>query len=224
MSLWDRVLGGAKTQPVGAADALPGRSAPGYSVPDMHAVLGTPLAGPFEPALESLYLGLGCFWGAEKMFWRLPGVFSTSVGYQGGFTPHPTYEEVCSGRTGHAENVRVVYDPDRVFTYDVLRVFWENHDPTQGDRQGNDVGTQYRSAIYWTTEEQRDLAERSARSYDAILRERGYGEVTTEIAAAADRPYYLAEDYHQQYLHKVPHGYDCHAETGIALPALAELA
>ena len=148
---------------------------------------------------------------------------TTAVGYQGGLTPNPTYEEVCTGRTGHAENVLVAYDPARISTYDLLKVFWENHDPTQGYRQGNDVGTQYRSAIYWTTDEQRDLAQRTAAAFDARLRDRGYGAVTTEIASAAERPFHYAEDYHQQYLYKVPHGYDCHAETGLALPALADL-
>jgi peptide-methionine (S)-S-oxide reductase len=142
------------------------------------------------------------------------------VGYQGGHTPHPTYEEVCTGRTGHAENVLVVYDPSVVATYDLLKVFWENHDPTQGYRQGNDIGTQYRSALYWTTDEQADLAERSRAAFDSLIRAKGYGEVTTELAPASELPFYYAEPYHQQYLHKVPHGYDCHAETGLRLPPL----
>ena len=210
----------AKTRMVTPKDALPGRPARAFDLPATHAVLGTPLEGPFPEGHVALYLGLGCFWGAEKRFWRVPGVYTTAVGYQGGITPHPLYEEVCTGRTGHAENVLVVYDPDVVPTYDLLKVFWENHDPTQGYRQGNDIGTQYRSALYWTTDEQADLAERSRAAFDALVRAKGYGEVTTELAPAADLPFYYAEPYHQQYLHKVPHGYDCHSETGLALPPL----
>ncbi len=209
-----------KTRLVTPEDALPGRDVRPFSVPEKHAVLGTPLEGPFPEGMSVLYVGLGCFWGAEKRFWRIPGIYTTAVGYQGGITPNPTYEEVCTGRTGHAENVVVVYDPLVVPTYDVLKVFWENHDPTQGFRQGNDVGTQYRSALYWTTDEQADLVERTRASYDALLRQKGYGEVTTELSSAEGLPFYYAEDYHQQYLYKVPHGYDCHAETGLALPPL----
>ena len=163
---------------------------------------------------------MGCFWGAEELYWRLPGVVSTSVGYQGGFSPHPTYEEVCTGLTGHAEVVHIAYDPEEIDTYDILKNFWENHDPTQGMRQGNDVGTQYRSAIYVTTPEQRTLAEATRAAYSGVILSRGYPEITTEIADAAAHPYFLAEDFHQQYLYKVPHGYRCHANTGLALPAL----
>ncbi len=163
---------------------------------------------------------MGCFWGAERKFWRLPGIFTTAVGYQGGFTPHPTYEEVCSGRTGHAENVLVVYSPEEITTLDLLRVFWENHDPTTGYRQGNDVGTQYRSAVYCTTDEQLDLARRSAAAFEPVLVADGWGPITTEIAPAQGKTFYYAEDYHQQYLHKVPNGYDCHSATGLELPPL----
>jgi peptide-methionine (S)-S-oxide reductase len=210
----------AKTRMVTPDDALPGRAERPFDVPATHAVLGTPLEGPFAEGMSVLYVGLGCFWGAEKRFWRIPGIHTTAVGYQGGITPNPTYEEVCTGRTGHAENVIVVYDPLVVPTYDVLKVFWENHDPTQGYRQGNDIGTQYRSALYWTTDEQAELVERTRASYDALLREKGYGTVTTELAPADGLPFYYAEPFHQQYLYKVPHGYDCHAETGLALPPL----
>jgi peptide-methionine (S)-S-oxide reductase len=210
----------AKTRMVTPADALPGRATRPFSVPATHAVLGTPLEGPFPEGLQSLYVGLGCFWGAEKRFWRVPGVYTTAVGYQGGITPNPTYEEVCTARTGHAENVLVVYDPEKVSTYDLLKVFWENHDPTQGYRQGNDVGTQYRSALYWTTPEQAEIAEATRAAYEKVLVAKGFDPITTELGSAEGLPFYYAEDYHQQYLYKVPHGYDCHAETGIALPPL----
>jgi peptide-methionine (S)-S-oxide reductase len=210
----------AKTRMVTPADALPGRATRPFSVPAAHAVLGTSLEGPFPEGLQSLYVGLGCFWGAEKRFWRVPGVHTTAVGYQGGITPNPTYEEVCTARTGHAENVLVVYDPEKVSTYDLLKVFWENHDPTQGYRQGNDVGTQYRSALYWTTPEQAEIAEATNAAYEKVLVSKGFDPITTELGSAEGLPFYYAEDYHQQYLYKVPHGYDCHAETGIALPPL----
>ena len=200
--------------------ALPGRDRPLFELAPKHLVLGTSMLAPFPEGFQSLYIGLGCFWGSEKRFWRVPGVFTTAVGYQGGVTPNPTYEEVCTGRTGHAENVLVVYDPAVVSTYDLLKVFWENHDPTQGYRQGNDVGTQYRSALYWTTPEQAELAVRTRDSYDEALQARGYGEVTTEVASAEGLPFWYAEPHHQQYLYSQPHGYDCHSETGIALPAL----
>lgn len=210
----------AKTRMVAPADAHPGHPERLFDVPTTHAVLGTPLEGPFPDGVESLYVGLGCFWGAEKRLWRVPGVYTTAVGYQGGYSPNPTYEEVCTGRTGHAENVLVVYDPSLVSTYDLLKVFWENHDPTQGDRQGNDVGSQYRSALYWTTDEQHELAVRTRDGYDELLQAKGYGSVTTELLAARDQPFYLAEPYHQQYLFSNPNGYDCHAETGLTLPPL----
>ncbi len=215
----------AKSRMVTPTEALPGRDAPTFAVPSRHAVLGTPLQGPWPAGVESLYLGMGCFWGAEKRLWRIPGVYSTAVGYQGGYSPHPTYEQVCTGRTGHAENVLVAYDPSVVSTYEVLKVFWENHDPTQGYRQGNDVGTQYRSAVYWTTDEQQDVIERTLESYSGELARRGFDPITTEIAPVeidgeVRRPFFYAEDYHQQYLYKVPHGYDCHAHTGVDLPPL----
>ena len=210
---------GAKSRMVTAEQALPGHPRAPYEVGDVHAVLGSSLRGPW-PSATSIYLGMGCFWGAEELFWQLPGVVSTSVGYQGGFSPHPTYEEVCTGLTGHAEVVHVAYDSEQIDTYDILKAFWENHDPTQGMRQGNDIGTQYRSAIYVTTPEQRTLAEATRAAYAGVIATRGYSEITTVIADAASHPYFLAEDYHQQYLYKVPHGYRCHANTGLALPAL----
>jgi peptide-methionine (S)-S-oxide reductase len=207
--------------------ALPGRPGYDYELARTHEVLGTTLLPPFPAGVVALYLGMGCFWGAEKRLWQLPGVHTTAAGYMGGFTPHPTYHEVCTGRTGHAEVVMVAYDPQVVGTIDVLRVFWENHDPTQGMRQGNDVGTQYRSAVYWSTLEQQALVERSAVAYDEVVRAEGLDPITTELAPAVDdgqvvRPFYYAEPYHQQYLAptKNPHGYDCHAHTGILLPEL----
>jgi peptide-methionine (S)-S-oxide reductase len=196
-------------------EALPGRQTR-IAVPERHAVLGTPLDPPYPDGLEVAYLGMGCFWGAERIFWRLPGVYSTSVGYQGGSTPNPTYEETCSGMTGHAEVVRVVFDPD-VLPYDeVLRVFWENHDPTQGMRQGNDVGTQYRSAVYTTSDRQLAVAQASRAAYADALAQAGRGQVTTEILPARD--FYPAEEYHQQYLHKVPNGYCGIGGTGVSCP------
>jgi peptide-methionine (S)-S-oxide reductase len=167
--------------------------------------------------MEELFVGMGCFWGAERRFWQLDGVWTTAVGYQGGVTPNPTYEEACTGLTGHTEAVRVVYDPAVIAFDDLLRVFWETHDPTQGFRQGNDLGTQYRSTLYWTTDEQRIAAEASRDRYQAALTAAGLGTITTEIAPAPT--FYYAEDYHQQYLAKVPNGYDCHANTGIAYPS-----
>jgi peptide-methionine (S)-S-oxide reductase len=207
--------------------ALPGRPDYEFALARQHEVLGTTLLPPFPSGVVQLYVGMGCFWGAEKRLWKLAGVHTTAAGYMGGFTPHPTYQEVCTGRTGHAEVVMVAYDPQVVGTIDVLRVFWENHDPTQGMRQGNDVGSQYRSAVYWTTHEQQALVERSAIAYDEVLRAEGLDPVTTELAPAVQdgvvvRPFYYAEPYHQQYLAptKNPHGYDCHAHTGILLPEL----
>lgn len=202
----------------GAGEVLPGRSQ-GVEVPPAHFVNGNPLVGPFPDGTELAVFGMGCFWGAERRFWKLPGVYTTSAGYAGGATPNPTYEEVCSGRTGHAEAVMVVYRPDEVSYDELLRVFWETHDPTQGYRQGNDIGTQYRSAIYTTTDDQFDQAKRSQDVYQAVLTEQGFGDITTEIEPLGE--YYYAEDYHQQYLGKNPHGYDCHANTGIAYPGLS---
>lgn len=195
--------------------ALPGRETE-MPVPARHAVLGTPLKPPFPEGLERAVLGMGCFWGAERVFWQAPGVYTTAVGYAGGFTPNPTYEEVCSGRTGHAEVVLVVFDPAKTSYADILKLFWENHDPTQGMRQGNDMGTQYRSAIYWTTDEQRAVAESTRAAFGERLRAAGYPEITTEVAKAG--PFYYAEDYHQQYLEKNPWGYCGLGGTGVSCP------
>jgi peptide-methionine (S)-S-oxide reductase len=190
-------------------------------VAERHAVLGTPMTGPFPDGFERLVLGLGCFWGAERVFWQAAGVHTTAVGYSGGYTPNPTYEEVCSGSTGHAEVVLVVFDPAQTSTEEILRLFWENHDPTQGMRQGNDAGTQYRSAIYWETEAQREAAEMSKEVYGTRLRAAGYPEISTEIAEAG--PFYYAEDYHQQYLHKNPFGYCPDHSTGVSCPVGLDL-
>ena len=204
-----------KTTLIDGADALPGRDQE-MAVHDQHAVLGTSLKPPFPEGYQQAVFGMGCFWGAERVFWEAPGVHTTAVGYAGGFTPNPTYEEVCSGKTGHAEVVLVVFDPTRTSYSEMLRLFWENHDPTQGMRQGNDVGTQYRSAIYYFGEEQRAAAEASRQAYGDRLRAAGYPEITTEIAEAG--PFYYAEDYHQQYLHKNPWGYCGHGGTGVSCP------
>jgi peptide-methionine (S)-S-oxide reductase len=200
-----------------ATEALPGRASRGYDVPATHAVLGTALEGPIPAGHAELFLGTGCFWGAERKLWQMPGVWTTSVGYQGGSTPNPTYDEVCTGRTGHTEVTRVVYDPAVLSHHDLLRWFWENHDPTQGYRQGNDVGTQYRSAIYVTNDEQRTVAESTREQYQDALDAAGYDPITTEVVDAPT--YYPAEAYHQQYLYKNPHGYDCHSTTGVRFPA-----
>jgi peptide-methionine (S)-S-oxide reductase len=208
------------TQLVPAQDALPGRAQPVFQVPAMNVVLGSPLLGPWSTDSEVLYLGMGCFWGAEEFYWSIPGVVGTSVGYLGGFTPYPTYEEVCTGRTGHAEVVCVAYQPSQVATLEILRVFWEHHDPTQGNRQGNDIGTQYRSAIFTTNDDQLAIALRTRDAFEATLRTAGLPAITTQIEPLGEQVYYPAEDYHQQYLHKVPHGYRCHATTGMRLPEL----
>ena len=200
---------------VTADEALPGRDTK-MPVPARHEVLGTPLEPPFPEGIEVAVFGLGCFWGAERLFWRAPGVYTTAVGYAGGFTPNPTYEEVCTGRTGHTEAVLVAFDPQQTSYEEILRIFWEGHDPTQGNRQGNDVGTQYRSAIYTFSPEQRAAAEASRGMYQEQLAQAGYGEISTEIADAG--PFYYAEDYHQQYLHKVPNGYCGLGGTGVACP------
>jgi peptide-methionine (S)-S-oxide reductase len=200
---------------VDAADALPGRDRE-MPVPERHEVFGTPLKPPFPEGLERAVVGMGCFWGAERVFWQAPGVYTTGVGYAGGFTPNPTYEEVCSGRTGHAEAVLVVFDPAKTSYAEILRLFWEKHDPTQGMRQGNDVGTQYRSAIYYETEGERAAAEASKAAFAERLRDAGYSAVTTEIAKAG--PFYYAEDYHQQYLAKNPNGYCGLGGTGVSCP------
>lgn len=207
-------------QLVSADAALPGRATPVLPDPAPHAVLGTSLVGPWPDGTRVIYLAMGCFWGAEELLWRLPGAITTSVGYQGGYTPNPTYEEVCTGLTGHAEVAMIAYDPTVLSEYALMKAFWENHDPTQGFRQGNDRGTQYRSAVYWTSDEQREIVERTRDAYAPVIAARGYPEITTEIRPAADRTYFLAEDYHQQYLYKNPNGYRCHANTGLALPSL----
>jgi len=211
------IFGFRKTEMATAADALPGRST-AMAVPARHEVLGTPLLPPYPAGTQIAEFALGCFWGAEKNFWQTPGVVSTAVGYEGGFTPNPTYEEVCSARTGHAESVRVVFDPAKVSYSELLRVFWESHDPTQGMRQGNDVGTQYRSAIFYHSPEQQAEAEASRAAYQKRLTEAGYGEITTQIVPAGE--FYFAEDYHQQYLSdaKNPYGYCPDHGTGVSCP------
>jgi peptide-methionine (S)-S-oxide reductase len=205
----------AKTTLPSPVDALPGRPE-AMPVPRRHTVLGTPLDGPLPDSAREAVFGLGCFWGAEKEFWQTPGVISTAVGYAGGLTPNPTYDEVCSGRTGHAEVVRVVFDPAVVSYEQLLRTFWEHHDPTQGMRQGNDRGTQYRSTIHVVDADQRATAEASRDAYQAVLSKAGYGQITTEIVDAP--PFYFAEEYHQQYLDKNPGGYCPNHSTGVKLP------
>jgi peptide-methionine (S)-S-oxide reductase len=200
---------------VTADEALPGRDET-MPVPAAHEVLGNPIAPPFPEGLEQAIFGLGCFWGAERIFWRAPGVYTTAVGYAGGFTANPTYEEVCSGRTGHTEAVLVLFDPRETSYDEILRLFWENHDPTQGMRQGNDQGTQYRSAIYTVDEAQRVAADASRERFQGELATAGFGEITTEIAEAG--PFYYAEPYHQQYLAKNPDGYCGLGGTGVACP------
>jgi peptide-methionine (S)-S-oxide reductase len=199
---------------VSPEDALPGRDQP-LRVPERHEVLGTPLVPPFPENTEQLVVGMGCFWGAERIFWQADGVYTTAVGYAGGYTPNPSYEEVCSGRTGHAEVVLVVFEPQKLPLDGVLRLFWEGHDPTQGNRQGNDVGTQYRSAIY-PREQDLEIVEASRAMYQSELARAGYGEISTEIAVAG--PFYYAEDYHQQYLAKNPNGYCGIGGTGLSCP------
>lgn len=194
-------------------EALPGRTTP-ITVPPLHRVKQVTMTPPFPEGIEQIVLGLGCFWGAERLFWRLPGVYTTAAGYAGGFTPNPTYEEVCSGRTGHTEVVLVAFDPAQISLEAILKVFWEAHDPTQGMRQGNDVGTQYRSAIYWSDPPQLDRVENSRLAYATALKAKGFPEITTEIAKAG--PFYYAEAYHQQYLDKNPGGYCGLRGTGIS--------
>jgi peptide-methionine (S)-S-oxide reductase len=204
-----------KTAMVDPSSALPGREEE-LPVAERHAVLETPMTPPFPDGFEQVIVGMGCFWGAERVFWQAPGVYTTAVGYAGGFTRNPTYEEVCSGRTGHTEAVLVVFDPAKTSYEDILRLFWENHNPTQGMRQDNDVGTQYRSAILWSTDEERQAAEASRAAYAERLRAAGYPEITTEITQVAH--FYYAEDYHQQYLHKNPWGYCGLGGTGVSCP------
>ncbi len=198
-----------------AATALPGRPNP-IPTAQRHFVNGQSLKGPYAEGLESAYFAMGCFWGVERIFWQVPGVVVTAVGYQQGVTPNPTYEEACSGRTGHTESVLVVFDPEIVRFEDLLKVFWENHDPTQGMRQGNDVGTQYRSGVFTTSDAQLAAAQASKTAFQAELSKQGYGAITSEVAPAA--PFYFAEDYHQQYLAKNPHGYCGIGGTGVTCP------
>ncbi|HRW19099.1 MAG TPA: peptide-methionine (S)-S-oxide reductase MsrA [Dermatophilaceae bacterium] len=208
-----------RAQVVRKDEALPGRAARPFAVAPRHVVLGAPLEGPWPSGAQVIHLAMGCFWGVERIFWRLPGVVVTAAGYMGGYTPHPTYEETCTGRTGHAETVRVVYDPAATSAAELLKVFWENHDPTQGNRQGNDIGTAYRSAIFWTTPEQERVALATRDAFQQVLRDNGYGAITTEIRSAADAgEFYLAEDYHQGYLHKNPGGYCNHGPNGMTCP------
>ncbi len=211
------LFGFHKTQMVTAEEALPGRAA-SMPVRDHHEVLGGPLGPPYPEGSQVTEFALGCFWGAERKFWQTPGVLTTAVGYEGGFTPNPTYEEVCTGRTGHSETVRVVFDPARITYEDLLKVFWESHDPTQGMRQGNDLGTQYRSAIFYQDREQEVAARASLAAYQRRLAEAGYGPITTELLPAGE--FYFAEDYHQQYLSdtKNPNGYCGLGGTGVACP------
>ena len=209
-------LFGRSTQMVTPDRALPGRSTP-LPVPENHHVNGHRIQPPFPEGLATAVFGMGCFWGSEELYWQVPGVWSTAVGYAGGFTENPTYEETCTGRTGHTEAVLVVYDPAQVSYQELLKIFWESHDPTQGMRQGNDLGSQYRSAIYWTDDAQREVAEASAKVYGEVLAGRGFDPISTEIAPLG--PFYWAEGYHQQYLAKNPHGYRCHSTTGIPYPA-----
>ncbi|MEA2375587.1 MAG: peptide-methionine (S)-S-oxide reductase [Thermoleophilaceae bacterium] len=204
-----------KTKMIDPERALPGRDTP-LRVPDRHEVLGNPLEPPFPDGFEQIVVGMGCFWGAERLFWQAPGVWTTAVGYAGGYTPNPTYEEVCSGSTGHTEAVLAVYDPAKTSYEEMLRIFWEGHDPTQGMRQGNDVGTQYRSGIWVADDSQLERAQASREMFGARLRDAGLGEITSEIAKAG--PFYYAEDYHQQYLAKNPNGYCGLGSTGVSCP------
>jgi len=205
----------AKSEMPDPSDALPGRSET-MPVPDAHDVLGVPITPPFPEGSQQIVFGMGCFWGAERLFWQTPGVITTAVGYAGGFTPNPTYEEVCSGRTGHTEAVLVVFDPEKITLDALLKVFWEGHDPTQGMRQGNDMGTQYRSAIYVSDDAQLAAAKSSRDMFQERLTAAGYGDITTEIAEAG--PFFYAEPYHQQYLSKVPNGYCGLGGTGVSCP------
>jgi peptide-methionine (S)-S-oxide reductase len=211
------MFGRDKTQLVAPDAALPGRAEP-IPVPAQHHVNANPLGPDFPEGIETAVFGMGCFWGSEELYWQLPGVYSTAVGYAGGYTPNPTYEETCSGRTGHTEVVLVAYDPAQVSYEQLLKVFWENHDPTLGMRQGNDIGSQYRSAIYTTTDEQAAAAKASVDRYQEALDARNHGQITTEIKSAGEAGFYYAEGYHQQYLAKNPNGYRCHAKSGIDYP------
>jgi len=204
-----------KSKMIDPERALAGRDMK-MTAPASHYVLATPLEPPFPEGLERVVFGMGCFWGAERLFWQAPGVYTTAVGYAGGYTPNPTYDEVCSGSSGHTEAVLVVFDPAKTSLEEMLRIFWEGHDPTQGMRQGNDAGTQYRSALYWEGDAQREAAQRSREMFAARLSDSGYGEITTEVAEAG--PFYYAEGYHQQYLAKNPNGYCGLGGTGVSCP------
>jgi peptide-methionine (S)-S-oxide reductase len=213
------MFGSEKNTMTTAERALPGRSTPLPDIPDRHVVLGTSMHGPWPTGTEVLYIAMGCFWGAERIFWARPGVITTAVGYMGGYTPNATYEEVCSGRTGHTEAVLIAYDASLTSPELLLKEFWENHDPTQGFRQGNDRGSQYRSAIYWTTPEQEVAALTTREAFQLVLKENGFGDITTEIRSAEDAgAFYYAEGYHQQYLHKNPGGYCNHGPNGMTCP------
>jgi peptide-methionine (S)-S-oxide reductase len=205
---------GKKKSLVAESEALPGRDGPAFEVPEKHAVLGTPIQPPFPEGTEQALFGMGCFWGPERMFWQLEGVYTTAVGYAGGFTPYPTYREVCTGQTGHAEVVLVVYDPKVIGYRELLKVFWESHDPTQHMRQGNDVGTQYRSMILYANDEQYRAAVETRNAYQQALTAAGYGEIKTELHRAG--AFYYAEEDHQQYLHKIPWGYCGMGGTGVS--------
>lgn len=210
------LFGRDKSQMVAAERALPGRPTP-VQVPEAHYVNGHRIQPPFPDGLATAVFGMGCFWGSEEIFWKTPGVWSTAVGYAGGFTENPTYEETCTGRTGHTEAALVVFDPAKVGYRELLAIFWAAHDPTQGMRQGNDLGSQYRSAIFWTDDAQREEAEATAKTYGDVLAARGFDPISTEVAPLG--AFYYAEEYHQQYLAKVPNGYRCHSTTGIPFPA-----
>ena len=213
------MFGSTKRTLTTADDALTGRSTPLPDILDRHEVLGTSMLGPWPAGTQALYAAMGCFWGAERIFWKLPGVVTTAVGYTGGYTPNATYEEVCSGRTGHAEAVLVAYDASLTSAELLLKAFWENHDPTQGFRQGNDLGTQYRSAIYWSTPDQEAAAGATREAFQGVLNDNGFGDITTEIRSVDDAgPFYYAEGYHQQYLHKNPGGYCNHGPNGMTCP------
>ncbi len=214
------LFGSRSAQPLPTADeALPGREHRGFDVPTTHAVLGTPLEGPWPDGTEVMYIAMGCFWGAERIMWRLPGIVTTAAGYMGGHTPNPTYEQTCTGRTGHTEAVLVAYDPARTSPELILKAFWENHDPTTANRQGNDVGTQYRSAVYWTTPGQEAAAKVTREAFQRELDSHRMGAITTELRPASEAgTFWYAEDYHQQYLHKNPGGYCNHGPNGLTCP------
>ncbi|MDF8266074.1 peptide-methionine (S)-S-oxide reductase MsrA [Luteipulveratus flavus] len=210
---------GRRTTMVTEQDALPGRQETLPGVPDTHEVLGTSMHGPWPEGTQVMYVAMGCFWGAERIFWQQPGVVTTAVGYMGGYTPNPTYEETCTGRTGHTEAVLVAYDPAATTPELLLKQFWENHDPTTANRQGNDIGAQYRSAIYWTTPEQQQAAEATRAAFQQVLQDNGFGEISTEMRPASEAgEFYYAEGYHQQYLHKNPGGYCNHGPNGMTCP------